>query len=273
MRTRQDELEPIEPERALELYLKHKATECSEKTVQSHRYRLKNFVRWCERNDIENLNILSGRDLQAFRLWRQEDGDLGKLTLNKHMSTLRVFLKWCASIEAAPANLAEKIMIPRLRPEEQRREETLDTETAQDILDYLSTYQYASTEHTVFAVLWETGIRLGAANSLDVEDLDTTNRRLTLVHRPDQGTQLKTGAVASDRSRSRSNWQPFLTSTSTTDGHRGLTTTAVARYLPRRTGGCVARRYGDWCTESLRPASAMSGVRAVSMEPTSVQRQ
>jgi len=63
MRTRQDELEPIEPKRALELYLKHKATDCSEKTVQSHRYRLKNFVRWCEQNDIGNLNTLSGRDL------------------------------------------------------------------------------------------------------------------------------------------------------------------------------------------------------------------
>jgi len=85
-------------------------------------------------------------------------------------------------------------MIPRLRPEEQRREETLETETPQDILDYLSTYQYASTEHAVFALLWETGIRFGAANSLDVEDLDTTNRQLTLLHRPDQGTQLKNGS-------------------------------------------------------------------------------
>ncbi len=188
-----DKLEPIEPERAQELYLKHKATECTEATVQSHKYQTNQFVRWCTEKDLDNLNELTGRDLHEFRLWRQEDGDLKKISLNMEMSTLRVFLRWCGSIEAVPQGLCEKVMVPSVRAEDERRDESLDADLAQDILGYLGRFHYASVEHVVFALLWETGIRIGAAHSLDVGDFHPQEERLDLVHRPDQGTHLKNG--------------------------------------------------------------------------------
>jgi len=188
MSTRKDHLEPIDPDSARELFLKHKSTSCAEQTVQSYSYRTEHFVRWCDENGITNMNGLTGRDLQEYRLWRQEDGDLKKITLNQQMSTIRVFLNWCGSIEAVPADLYEKVMVPRVRPQDERNDETLDSDVAEEILAYLSTYQYASREHAVFALLWETGIRIGAANSLDVEDVDTNEERINLVHRPEQGT-------------------------------------------------------------------------------------
>jgi len=40
-------LEPIEPETALELFLKDKKAELAETTIKSHDYRLRHFVRWC----------------------------------------------------------------------------------------------------------------------------------------------------------------------------------------------------------------------------------
>jgi len=39
MRTEHDAHDPIDPRTAQDLFLKHKATECAEKTVQVHRYR------------------------------------------------------------------------------------------------------------------------------------------------------------------------------------------------------------------------------------------
>lgn len=121
-------LEPIEPHRAQDLYIEHKTTDCLEATVQAHRYRTNHFVRWCAENDVTNLNELTGRNLQEYRLWRQDDGDLKRITLKQQMSTIRVFLKWCASIEAVSPNLYEKVMVPTVGPEEERREETLDAE-------------------------------------------------------------------------------------------------------------------------------------------------
>jgi site-specific recombinase XerD len=191
--TSRDHLEPIDPSTAQELFLDHKATDCTEATVRNHRYRTNHFVRWCAEVGIDNLNDLSGRDIQKYRLWRKEDGDLSKLTLNGQMSTIRVFLKWAASIEAVPENLYDKVMVPRVTPEEEQRDETLGAETAQEILDYLSKYHYASKKHVVMAVLWETGMRIGGAHSLDVGDVDSEEECLRLEHRPDEGTNLKNG--------------------------------------------------------------------------------
>jgi integrase len=193
MTTDKDDLEPIEPGTAQKLFLDHKATDCTDSTVQNHRYRLNPFVRWCGEEDIDNLNDITGRDLQRYRLWRKEDGDLNKLSLRMQMSTLRVFLKWAGSVEAVPQNLYDKVMVPRVRPEERQRDETLDAEDAQDILDYLSKYEYASREHTAMALLWQTGIRVGSAHSLDLEDIFLDENYVQLIHRPDEGTTLKNG--------------------------------------------------------------------------------
>ena len=65
------ELEPIDPETALELYLADKETEFAKATHRSHASRLGHFVRWCDERDIINLNELTGRRLQEYHLWRR----------------------------------------------------------------------------------------------------------------------------------------------------------------------------------------------------------
>lgn len=193
MTSDRDNLEPIEPSTARDLYLDHKATECANSTVRNYRYALKSFVTWCGNEDIDNLNVLTGRHLHQFRVWRKEDGDLAPMTLRTQMSGLRVFLQWAGSIEAVPEDLYQKVMIPRVPREERRRTEMLESDRAQETLDYLAKFHYASIEHAVFAVFWETGMRLGAVVSLDVGDVDLEDDVLYLVHRPDQGTTLKNG--------------------------------------------------------------------------------
>jgi len=265
MNTRNDKLESIEPSSARELFLQHKTTGCAESTVQSYTYQTEHFIRWCDENEVENMNELTGRDLQEYRLWRQEDSDLKKITLNQQMSTIRVFLKWCGSIEAVPADLYEKVMVPRVRPQDERNDETLDSDVAEEILDYLSTYQYASREHAVFALLWETGIRIGAANSLDVEDVDTDGERINLIHRPEQGTQLKNGtdgerpvAISSELARMFGDYiemtreevtdeygrHPFIT---TTQGR--MVRTTMRRLVYRVTAPCFRGKSCPDCTE------------------------
>src|SRR6056297_620787 len=105
MTTDKDDLEPIEPGTAQELFLEHKATDCTDATVQNHRYRLKHFLEWCDEEGIDNLNDLSGRDLQRYRLWLANKEDLNALTMKNMTSGFRVFLKWAGSMEAVPEDL------------------------------------------------------------------------------------------------------------------------------------------------------------------------
>ena len=193
MNTDKDDLEPLTPDQGQDLFLDHKSTDCAESTVRNHTYRTNHFVEWCEEEGIENLNELSGRDVQRYRLWRKETGDINNLTLRMNMSTLRVFLKWAGTIEAVPENLYTKVMVPRVSREERQRDEVLDAETARDILAYLTKYKYASSEHILLSLLWETGMRIGGANSIDLDDVSFEDSCIRLVHRPDQGTRLKNG--------------------------------------------------------------------------------
>ena len=56
-------LEPIDLETALEMYLTDCENQVAKATLWSHRSRLSHFIRWCNGNEIENLNQLTGRML------------------------------------------------------------------------------------------------------------------------------------------------------------------------------------------------------------------
>ena len=85
------ELQPISPERAKEMYLDARKREVSQSTLDGYHYRLKHFIRWCnEVADIDNMNDLTGRKLQEFRTWRRDDGDLKPVTLEGNLDALRV---------------------------------------------------------------------------------------------------------------------------------------------------------------------------------------
>ena len=82
-----DRLQPIDPSTAKEMYLREREQEVSDRTRQAHHYRLKHFVRWCDRESIENLNELSGRNIHEFRLWRRDDGELNAASLRTQLQT------------------------------------------------------------------------------------------------------------------------------------------------------------------------------------------
>jgi site-specific recombinase XerD len=185
-----DDLDPLSPDTALELYLDHRSGEISDQTLQTHRYRLGSFVEWCEANDCHNLNDLTGRDLHAYRVGRREEGDLKPVTLQGQRSTLRVFLEFCASIDAVPEDLRSRMLLPTVSGEEQTSLRTLDHEHAEAILEFLETY-HASREHAVFALLWSTGMRMGSLQGIDLEDFDPETPHVELGHRPETGTTLK----------------------------------------------------------------------------------
>lgn len=187
---REEDLEPLGPAEAVDMYVEERRTEVSEKTLQNHKYRLDTFVEFCEERDIDDLNALTGRDLHRYRTWRREQ-DIRKATLRGNLATLRVFLEFAARIDAVASGMREKVKIPNLEPEEESRDNKIETERALDILEHLDRFQYASRDHVIMAILWHTGIRLGTLRAFDVEDYDADAECLDVRHRPKSGTALK----------------------------------------------------------------------------------
>lgn len=177
------ELEPISPERAKEMYLEARRHEVSESTLSGYHYRLKHFIRWCdEEASIDNMNELTGRKLQEFKTWRRDENGLKPITLRGQLDALRIFLRWCESIDAVERDLHEKIVMPVLKKDDEQAEEILRAEEAERILEYLRRFEYASRWHVILEILWNTGIRLGALHALDIEDYDSENERLEIRH-------------------------------------------------------------------------------------------
>lgn len=184
-------LEPLHPDEALDMYIGSREDEVTSSTLRTHHSRLSFFVQWCEENDIENLNEVTGRDLHQFRDWRK--GDLSILTLKSNMRTLRLFLEKCAKFDAVPPALPSKVDVPGVTDSDYAREETVPTDFAKKVLTHLDKYQYARIDHVVWQLLVEAGLRIASLYSLDVGDFEVTEDggELTLKHRPDSGTRLK----------------------------------------------------------------------------------
>jgi len=196
-----NELEPISPREAVRLYLADREMELSEKSLENHRYRLDSWLEFCDEQGIDNMNVVTGRTVHQFRVWRQSgDGNdyepVSKATLKGNLATLRVFFEFAASIDAVESGLRERVRVPTLDSEEASRDERLEEANAEEMLEYLEKFRYASREHAVLALLWHTGIRLGTLRSFDVNDFDAKERCLDVRHRPDEGTPLKNGLVA-----------------------------------------------------------------------------
>ena len=105
-------LEPIEPDTALQLYLEDRRADLADATHRTHRGRLKHFITWCNDTDIDNLNDLSGRDLNKYKIHRASD--VKAITLKTYLDTLRVFIRYCEGIDAIPPNTAQKIQSPEI---------------------------------------------------------------------------------------------------------------------------------------------------------------
>lgn len=187
-----DDLQPLAPEEGVERFIEHRRPSVRQSTIENAKTRLGHFLDWCEERGIENLNDLTGRELADFVSWRR--GDVAPITLQKQLSSVRQFLRWADDIEAVTDGLAEKLHSPDLPDGAESKSVQLPEGRAQDILNYLDRYEFASRQHVVLGLLWRTGMRRGALRSIDLDDLEPDDHAIRLRHRPETDTALKNGA-------------------------------------------------------------------------------
>ena len=194
-----DDLQPLAPAKAKDMYLEGRRDELSESTLSAQKYRLEAFVDFCDEQGIEDLRELGGRDLYEYRVWRREGHGrrdaVEPITLKGQLATLRSYLRFAAEVDAVNEGLREKVPLPTLTRAGQVSDTTLEPDRAAEILDYLEQYEYASRRHVVMLLLWHTGARTGAVRGLDLEDceLEGDQPGVSYRHQPEKDTPLKNG--------------------------------------------------------------------------------
>jgi integrase len=149
--------------------------------------------------EIESLSEIGFRELNQYRQWRREKShslneSLSAKTMRDEMYLLKDFVRFLEKIDAIEPELAEDIDPPSLTGDEGVRDIDISEERVEAILEYLSSYEYATAEHVVWLFYDRTGRRPGGLHSLDLEDLhiDCENPYIVLKHRPEE-TSLKNG--------------------------------------------------------------------------------
>jgi site-specific recombinase XerC len=185
------ELQPIDPESAVKMYLNEREPEVADKTLENLRNHLGHFVQWCDEQGITDSSELTGRRLHEYRLWRQEG--IAQTTLSINLSSLRKFLRWCASVDAVSEGLDQKVVLPPRDREREARDTMLNADRAEEMLNHLRKFKYASRTHALLELMWHCGCRKGTIRAFDVGDLHPRKQTLETRHRPESDTPLKNG--------------------------------------------------------------------------------
>ena len=189
----------VTPEDAVEQYLTSREHELADASLQNLRYRLKQFRLWAEEIELENISELDGMMCERWKLARVDAG-LAPITVQQHMRTFRHFVRWAGTVGYVDPDLHELIRIPSVNRSERSRDETIEFERAEAIMEYLGRFEWASRRHVVFGILWHTAMRTGSLRALDINDIEEHGGAvyLRVRHRPETDTPLK---LARDGSR------------------------------------------------------------------------
>jgi site-specific recombinase XerD len=260
-----DALEPTPPQTAKKLFHQQRGPEVTEDTARNDAYHVGKFVEWCEETDLYDLTELTGRHVHEYRLWLERD-EYSRATVQSILATFRVFLRFCESIDAVTEGLTEKVLLPSRGGA--TRDEKVDPDTADAILETQARFEYATRDHVIFLLMWRVGLRTGTLHALDVDDYHSGDQYLVIRHRPDEGTTLKNGqhgerlVAVSDRTCIILDDYLDRRRTEATDDHgrRPLLTTRygrIKRGTIRQVCYCLTRpcTYGDGCPHDREPDS------------------
>lgn len=175
-------------------FLQYKQQTQKESTARAYNYPTKSFIQFCEQHGIKVTGDVSKRTVATWTDKRREE--VKQITVHNNAKHLRVFLKWMGNRELVEWGLHEKMEIPNLSEDDDVNEDVLRVDHAEGVLEYLDTYHYASTYHTLFYLMWHTGCRISGAIALDVDDFNPSahqDNTLTIRNRKSEGSALKNG--------------------------------------------------------------------------------
>lgn len=116
-------------------------------------------------------------------------------TILTYTRNVRSWLCWLNKRDQCPDGVYRLLNKDELGLSPRARDEALPADEATMLLEKLGRQRRGSLKHALLALLWNTGIRIGGAHSLDRQDFDPANNEVRLRHRPATGTRLKNGDV------------------------------------------------------------------------------
>lgn len=186
----------LSPQEASNRWIDIQRTDHAESSISTLHYRLKQFIQYCEQNEIETLQDLTAWDIDEFTAERRSE--LNNVSLNNQLGTLENWLEWCESRGLVAENVVGAIDPPSVPKQEQSSDVRYAAADAVPQLQWFrQSRQNGSRKHAILEIMWHVGCRLGAVRGLDrrdyVADDDRGEYYLDFRNRAESETPLKNG--------------------------------------------------------------------------------
>ena len=194
-RTADGQTDPSEMPTLQELYDRYLARrrDRSPATRAQYRRTLPKFIEFAKNEGVTTPAGISTSLIDAYvdQLQEQYDTDSTILTYTKNV---RSWLRWLNRRDQCEDAVYQILDEDELGLNPRARDEALPEGEANTILGKLRHQRRGSLKHALLELLWNAGLRLGGAHSLDIRDFDPANSEVRLRHRPQSGTRLKNGS-------------------------------------------------------------------------------
>lgn len=184
--------DPIPVSDGCERYLRHKEGHVADGTVETYYWSLKPFREWCDEVGVDTLDELTGRHMDAYEDWQQQQ--VAQTTVKNRMKDLRNAVRYWENIEAVDDGLAEKTPVRYPDKSEEVSDETLFWDEAYPLLRWYGREGHAGSKfHALLELAWNTAARASGLRALDLRDFYPDEGVVWFRSRPDMGTRLKNG--------------------------------------------------------------------------------
>lgn len=146
------------------------------KTVTTHTWSLKMFLRWAQERDLARPEQITKPILESYQRWlyryrKPNDQPLSITTQRARLGSLKSFFAWLCKSNRLNANPAADLELPR--KSQKRLPKALSLEEVHELLNLPDiTDPLGIRDRTILELFYATGIRRSELVRIDVEDLD-----------------------------------------------------------------------------------------------------
>ena len=166
----------------LSMWLKERTIQNqSEHTITAYQRDLTDFFKFCENKQLQ-LHDVEASDLREYLAERVECDELSSSSLQRHLTSIRQFMKWAEQGQYLQQNPSEDF---KLKRQPRPLPGMIDIETINQILDQPAPekpieQQLWSRDRAMLELLYSSGLRLAELQGLTVKDIDF-NRQLLRI--------------------------------------------------------------------------------------------
>lgn len=170
------------PIKLLSMWLKERIIQNqSEHTIAAYQRDLTDFLNFCEYKKLR-LEDVEASDLREYLASRVEQDQLSSSSLQRHLTSIRQFMKWAEQGQYLQQNPSEDF---RLKRQPRPLPGMIDIETVNQILDQAAPekpieQQLWLRDKAMLELLYSSGLRLAELQGLKIKDIDF-NRQLLRI--------------------------------------------------------------------------------------------